>query len=98
MAKSRAFISARLQLERLEGREVPSATPWSLESFDQAAPGALPVGWQAHPTANPAVIGVSPGHGFGSAAGFRSDGNSVSEARAWSPVALPADAQVTADI
>src|SRR5262245_45601532 len=98
MSMTRALYSARLRLERLEGREVPAVTPWTLESFDQMAAGTLPVGWEAHPTGPPAVVGVSPTHSHGDGAGLRADGNSVSEARAWSPAVLPADSQVSADV
>jgi hypothetical protein len=95
---NRALYSARLHLERLEGREVPAAMPWSLESFDQTAPGALPAGWLLYGTGDTSGVGASALQAHGSDAGFRADGSSVTEARAWSPVVLPADAQVTADV
>jgi hypothetical protein len=100
MWKTRARLGVRLTLERLEGREVPAVTasPWTLETFDQTAPGALPAGWQLHSSDGGADIAASAARALGSDAGFRADGSSVNEARAWSPVVLPADAQVTADI
>ena len=60
----------------------------------QTAPGALPAGWMLHGTEGGAVISASPIRAHGSDTGFRADGNSVSEARAWSPTALPASLRV----
>src|SRR5260221_9015632 len=98
MANARRRQAARLALERLEGREVPAATPWQVESFEQAAAGALPSGWAQHNSDPLAVVQATTAVAQASAVGLGMSGSSVSESRAWLNAALPADAQVTASV
>ncbi|MCE9532010.1 MAG: hypothetical protein K8T89_12925 [Planctomycetes bacterium] len=45
MPKRHPFYQARLNVERLEERETPSAAPWAIESFDQLVAPSLPAAW-----------------------------------------------------
>src|SRR5436190_2372262 len=97
MAKTRARLAARLTVERLEGRDLP-ASPWLLQTFDQMSAGALPSGWLLHNSGGPVTFAASAARPLGADLGFRADGGSAAEARVWSPMVLPADAQVSGDI
>src|SRR6185295_5105404 len=98
MAKSRRLGNVRLTLERLEGREVPAASPWMLETFDQTTIGALPSGWLLHGSEAGAGFAASPTQALGPDNGLRSIGASTTETRTWSNIALPSDAQISANV
>ncbi|HLW67884.1 MAG TPA: hypothetical protein VKS79_21385 [Gemmataceae bacterium] len=96
MAKKRARCVA-LSVEKLEAREVPAASPWSVQTFAQATPGSLPSDWSQYSTdSNGYQIASNASLTGGSA--LQSSGASVSTERAWLNAALPADAQVSATI
>src|SRR5262245_38136061 len=98
MAKPRGWLGARLNVERLEQREVPATSPWMVEQFDQTAPGLLPDGWSIHSSDGASNFAASQAQALGSGASLRTDGTSRSETRVWANVVLPADAQVSANI
>src|SRR5262245_42483344 len=91
---SRRARPTRLVVERLEARDTPSDTPWTVQPFDSATPGSLAPGWVAwgsdgdpgfRVTDGPAVAGRS----------LSSDGGSARVSRAWLQATVPADATVT---
>src|SRR5262249_49984067 len=86
--------SARLALERLEGREVPAANPWLVETFDQSAAGNLPAGWSQHNSDLLAAVQTTTDPSQASVNALRASGSSSSESRAWLNAVAPADAQV----
>ena len=98
MANARRQQIARLSLERLEGREVPSAAPWLVETFDQSAAGVLPPGWAQQNSDPTATLQTTAAPTQGSLDGLQASGLSSSESRAWYTTAIPADAQVGASI
>jgi hypothetical protein len=96
MAKNRARC-VTLSVEKLEAREVPTITPWSVETFDQTTPGALPSGWSQYSTdASGYQVATNASLSGGSA--LQSTGASVSTQRAWLNAALPADSEVSATL
>jgi hypothetical protein len=98
MAKMQGRHGARLSVERLEQREMPSTSPWMVEQFDQTTLGSLPDGWSSHSSDGHASFVASEAQALGSGSSLRTDGNSRSETRVWANVVLPADAQVSANI
>lgn len=98
MAIAHGQRSARLALERLEGREVPATTPWSLETFEQTAPGLLPTGWQEHATPGATGFQATQNQALGSQTALATSGSSAAEIRTWLNTALPADAQVSVNV
>jgi hypothetical protein len=89
----------RLQLEALESREAPSASPWLVENFDSTSLGSLPWGWSQWSSSgyqafrvgsNPTVSG---GHDLAASASI-----SNLTSRAWTNTLAPADVQVSANI
>jgi hypothetical protein len=87
-----------VQVEQLETREAPSATPWLLEPFDSTPTGQLPAGWASW-TNGSTPFSVSAGQGVNHSAGLTSSTSLSSGAnRAWLDVTLPSDLQVSASI
>ena len=52
MNRSQPSVRPRLNLEELEPRESPSASPWATDTFDGAKIGSLPIDWSAHGSDN----------------------------------------------
>src|SRR5258706_8809832 len=98
MANARRWLDAQLRLEQLESREVPATSPWMVETFDQTAPGLLPDGWSVNNSDPNAALTGAPVQTLGAATALRSNGTSNSETRAWSNIAVPADAQVSVNV
>jgi hypothetical protein len=59
MAACRSRPNIRLNVERLESREAPSASPWLSESFDSTPVGGLPSGWTQWSSNGSAAFAVS---------------------------------------
>ena len=60
MATNRSQTIARLRVERLEERETPSSSPWTIQTFDDANVGSIPTGWSLYSSSNAATFGVTP--------------------------------------
>ena len=88
---------ARLAVESLEPRENPSGA-FPLETFDQAAPPALPPGWGTWSTDGTAVFQTAAGQGIGGSAGLVSSAGSRTAGLAWAPQAVPGDTGVGAAV
>src|SRR6266851_33431 len=98
MAKSRRKHTARLKVERLESRVVPTTAPWMLETFEQSAIGVLPSGWGQHSSDPSATIQTTTTQAQASTAGLQSSGTSSATSLAWLNNSVPADAQVSASV
>src|SRR5579859_8030686 len=98
MAKSRRKYTARLAVERLECRTVPTTAPWLLETFDQSAISALPSAWTQHNSDPSTTIQTTTAQAQASSVGLQSSGSSSSASLAWLNNSTPADAQVSASI
>jgi hypothetical protein len=98
MALAHGSRSVRLGLERLESREVPTTSPWALQTFDQTPVGALPQDWSQHPSDGTSGFQTTPDHGLASQTTLTTDGTSASVNRAWLNTPLPADAQVSVNV
>jgi hypothetical protein len=86
-------------VERLEARELPSASPALVpaqEKFDTTAVGALPAGWSQWSSED--AFAVSSGAGASRSAGLASTGDSSQSARTWAGASQPADVRASADV
>jgi hypothetical protein len=87
------------RLEQLEPREVPSASPGTVENFDTTAVGGLPPNWSQWTTSGSSVFAVSAAQAHSAPNGLAaSAGLSNLVARAWLGTTQPADVQVSAAI
>ncbi len=86
--------TARLRVEQLELRETPSVTT---ETFDAVPLGSLPTGWTQWSTSSPAYA-VSNSKAMSAPLSLAVNAPSNVTARAWSPIAVPADSAVTAAV
>lgn len=98
MATNRTQTSTRLRVERLEERETPSSSPWTLETFAGTSVGTVPTGWSIFSSSTNATFGATQNLPTVTGAGLQSTGTSSAESRTWSNAALPADAQISASV
>jgi len=91
MANLNTARSTRLHIENLEARDVPSASPWVLDTFESQANGQAPTGWQQNLDAAQGFT-ATQAQGLGSQTSLVSAATSANEARAW--IATPFDANV----
>src|SRR4051794_36508595 len=84
---------ARLAVEPLEARENPSGS-FPLETFDQIAPPALPMGWGSWSTDGTAVFQTAAGQGVGGSVGLVSSAGSRTAGLAWYPQQVSGDTGV----
>jgi hypothetical protein len=89
---------ARLSIEHLEARLVPTAGTSVRQSFDQAARGALPPGWEQWGNGRGAWFAASTGRALDGPGSLAGSGSSSATARSWAPAAEPADVQVSAAV
>ncbi len=91
--------TVRLQLEALEPRKAPSASPWLVENFDSTSLGSLPWDWSQWSSSGYQAfrVGSDPtGSGGHDLAASASISNLTS--RAWANTLTPADVQVSANV
>ncbi|WP_439626213.1 Ig-like domain-containing protein [Gemmata sp.] len=65
------------------------------ESFDAAAGGALPTGWQGWTGGNPGAFGTTMAVALSGATGLVSTGGSSTASRVWAATPMPADADAS---
>ena len=95
--KRKAHARVVPQLEFLEPREAPSASPWLLETFNSISLGSLPGGWSQWSSSGTGAFGViSTTTANGTRDLAVSASTSGLTARAWVNSLVPADAQVSA--
>jgi hypothetical protein len=80
----------RLQVEFLEAREVPDATP-IIETFDTTTPPGLPSGWTKWTSDGSSGFGTATGTGLGGSVALVSSGGSATASLAWTGDPLPGD-------
>jgi hypothetical protein len=86
-------------LEILETRELLSASPWLLETFDSTTAKQLPAGWQQWESSPAASAGVANSAALSSPNSLALSATTTSGAtRAWVNSLLPADAAVSAAV
>jgi hypothetical protein len=89
----------RLSVESLESRELPSSTPWQLETFETQTPRIEPTGWSQWSSSPSARFQVGIGEGFASDKGIASNATASNvTSRAWMSTPFDADVQVRASI
>jgi hypothetical protein len=89
--------SARLWVEELEPRELPSAA-WITQSFDTTAPGSMPTGWAQWSNNSVNTFQVTDGTGFGPGHGLTSNASGQVSARTWMTGVYEKDVQIQADV
>jgi hypothetical protein len=88
----------RLNVERLEDREIPSATS-IIQTFDTATtPPALPSGWTQWSSDGSTAFVTAAGQGMGGTAGVVASGLSKTAALAWSTQTQSGDSGVSAAV
>jgi hypothetical protein len=89
-------IRVRLRFESLEVRENPTAG--LVESFDQTAPPALPIGWQEWSNDGSNVFDTAAGKGEGGSTGVASTAASRTSALVWNNTTVPGDTGAAAAV
>jgi hypothetical protein len=89
---------ARLRLEHLETRELPSVAAVVVESFDAVAAPALPAGWLQWSSSGINAYSTAAGKTASGANALVSNAPSNVTARAWKDDTLPADGLVRANV
>ena len=100
MASSHPTRPVSLAVERLEGRELPSAGSWLVEPFQRGTPTGLPSGWgqwNSDPQ-NRVFQTDAGGAGLGDQGHLLSSASSVASGRAWLNTNYSADLEVSAAI
>lgn len=87
----------QLSFERLEARDVPSGSPWLVESFDRTNAGGLPDDWLSRGTSG-LVISGSPQQGVRNSGSLQATGTSADTGRTWLNTELPADSEVSVSV
>src|SRR5690348_7241512 len=88
-----------LGLEALEPREMPTAAPWVVETFQKAATNGLPTGWSQWATDPSASFQVNPtAAGLGDQGKLVSTANTTSAGRAWLSAPFAADVETSAAV
>src|SRR5262245_53896897 len=82
------------QLEALEAREAPAASPWLAESFDGTAVGGVPAGWAQWSSDGSASFAVSTQQPLSPANGLQSSSASIGATAAWVNTPLPENVTV----
>jgi hypothetical protein len=99
MANSHMRPKVALTVERLETREMPSASPLTVlssQNFDTTAGGTLPGGWSQWQSQGPFAVWSQAG--FNQTPGMAVAGSSNQIDRAWFNTAQRANVQVSADV
>ena len=86
----------RPDLEALEAREVPAATPWLVESFQRGPVKGLPAGWSDSASSGAARFQVDTHSGLGDKGLLESDTGSAAGARAWLSAPFARDVEASA--
>ena len=88
----------RPTLEALEGRELPAATPWLVESFQRGPVRGLPSGWSDNAPTAAARFQVDTRGGLGDAGMLESDTGAASGSRAWLSAPFARDIEASAAV
>jgi hypothetical protein len=98
MSQSRASRRVRLELERLEPREVPAVLPGTVETFDATAPPALPAGWSQWSSQGAGIFATSDAQAFSAPNSLASTAPSNVTGRAWENTPTAVNTGVEADV
>ena len=98
MSQPRPFRRARLHLEQLEQREVPSTAATSLQTFDATTAPALPGGWSQWSSNGTGIFATSAAQSFSAPNSLVSTASSNVSGRAWETAATTAGTGVQADV
>jgi hypothetical protein len=85
-------------LERLEGRELLSGSPWLVEAFQRGPADGLPQGWAQWSADGSKDFAVSTAGGLGDSGQLVTSGPTGVPARAWVSNAYSADLEVSAAV
>ncbi len=88
----------RLSCERLEPREVPSASMWIEETFDQTAPNTIPIGWSQWSNNGGPSFAVTSSRSNAGPHGIAANGRSNTTARTWLQTPIPNDFAVSVNV